>query len=1083
MLKQALLLALLAILLISSFSVSVPMVHADLTSGTLADAMNAIITANNWDPASWFASQPSGGTVAYVPHYATVFSVGSPSYYETAAQDELSMGNWPVCILFMKQLAIDDGMPSAVSDTTLDSYLSSATMTGYLPITYLEEYCDESARFEANAYDWAPSSLTSKWDKAGAINEINSIIVAGGSSNPRTYIAYSTSGGFDTYHRYYDDTATSIEWLEQMGGPMSTCDMIWNFQQTFFWNGLYYGYNGQATMETEDGFFALLSGRYLVTEGLFNTYVNRLISDMNQKLLINGYNSPLWNPGFYTLDHVPGRGESRLQNTEGAWAAMQAYYLYMTPTMQAKFRSMGSVGWKGLLDDSGDFYPASNEFAWGLPANGGTPSLAATGAGLMIMFYNGIVPGTGSLAIPLTDETYEDTCSNNPATMFNFNYNARTIMIPVDAGQINFTFGSGTASYTFPQTGVYVVHFSDDWNTVTSASYSGPLDPQFKYVPITNTPPPTTATLQVDAQTTQSDALNGVPVTLAGVEIENTPATWTLNLGTYSLSVPQTFSGYTFQQWSDATTSTSRTIDLQSATTLTAVYSATSPPPPAYYPSSLGETSTLAGRNSTFYCDWFPSTTLSGFMLSDNNTGTMVNETWTSFSSLGSGNSWSNFTLTLNSSAVTIQWLFYANDTGNNWNDPMPFQYLTIRLAIHDIAVTNVVPAKTIVGQGFPLNISVTVANLGDYRETVNVTTYANMTPVGPPSSIDVASGDSSVVIFAWNTSGFDEGNYVMSAYAEPVPNETDLSNNNYTDGVVTVAVHDIAVTGITFSDEQPSVNDTVTVYVTVQNNGANTENFTVSVNCTLVNETVIGTEPLTLAPEETATLNFTWTPADVGLYTITAYTSEIVGDPTPDDNTRIAYLFISSPHDVAVTDVECGKTVVFQGYNCSDIDVMVANVGDFAEVFNVTVYVNMTTNANVTSIDAFSNISLNSGNSVTLISDWNTTGFSKGNYTIMAYAWPVPGDTDTVNNNFTGGWVVISMVGDLTGSSANVWDFVPDGKVDGKDVSVVAKCFGSYVGCSPPLVYNVNCDLFDRGKIDGKDIATVARQFGEYTA
>jgi hypothetical protein len=83
----------------------------------------------------------------------------------------------------------------------------------------------------------------------------------------------------------------------------------------------------------------------------------------------------------------------------------------------------------------------------------------------------------------------------------------------------------------------------------------------------------------------------------------------------------------------------------------------------------------------------------------------------------------------------------------------------------------------------------------------------------------------------------------------------------------------------------------------------------------------------------------------------------------------------------------------------------------------------------------------------------WNTTGFAKGNYTLSAYAWPVPGETDISDNNFTGGWVFVSMVGDLTGGSANVWDFVPDGKCDGKDVSVLAKCFGSIPGCSPPVI------------------------------
>jgi hypothetical protein len=37
---------------------------------------------------------------------------------------------------------------------------------------------------------------------------------------------------------------------------------------------------------------------------------------------------------------------------------------------------------------------------------------------------------------------------------------------------------------------------------------------------------------------------------------------------------------------------------------------------------------------------------------------------------------------------------------------------------------------------------------------------------------------------------------------------------------------------------------------------------------------------------------------------------------------------------------------------------------------------------------------------------------FARGNYTISAYAKPVPGETDTADNNFTGGWVIVSIKG-----------------------------------------------------------------------
>jgi hypothetical protein len=166
------------------------------------------------------------------------------------------------------------------------------------------------------------------------------------------------------------------------------------------------------------------------------------------------------------------------------------------------------------------------------------------------------------------------------------------------------------------------------------------------------------------------------------------------------------------------------------------------------------------------------------------------------------------------------------------------------------------------------------------------------------------------------------------------------------------------------------------------------------------------------------------------------------------------------SIHDVAVTDVTSPKTVVFQSFSLN-LTVTVADPGNYTETFNVTVY------ANATYI-ASQNVTLSSGNFTTILFTWNTTGFARGNYTISAYAWPVFGETNTANNNFTDGFVYVSMVGDLN----------CDGKVDGRDITIIAKCFGSRLGDAR---YNPNCDIFNRGRIDGRDITFVAKHFGEH--
>ena len=179
----------------------------------------------------------------------------------------------------------------------------------------------------------------------------------------------------------------------------------------------------------------------------------------------------------------------------------------------------------------------------------------------------------------------------------------------------------------------------------------------------------------------------------------------------------------------------------------------------------------------------------------------------------------------------------------------------------------------------------------------------------------------------------------------------------------------------------------------------------------------------------------------------------------------------LDAGHNIALKWV-ASKTVVGQGFNLS-IQVTVINTGSYAENFNITAYINSTS---MTSPD----VSLDSGAVTTVTFTTNTSSFSKGNYTISAYAGPVPGETDLADNNFTGKWVVVSMVGDLTGGTSNPWDFVPDGKVDGKDIAIVAMCYGSAPGCPPPYVWNPNSDVNNDGKIDGKDIALVALHYGQ---
>jgi hypothetical protein len=110
---------------------------------------------------------------------------------------------------------------------------------------------------------------------------------------------------------------------------------------------------------------------------------------------------------------------------------------------------------------------------------------------------------------------------------------------------------------------------------------------------------------------------------------------------------------------------------------------------------------------------------------------------------------------------------------GPSW-DP---NFWLIRLAgLHDIGVQNVVPHKTVVGEGHSIFINITIKNWGR-SETFNVTVYANTTNIGT-QLVTIASGNSTTVTFTWNTTGFVKGNYTIKAVADTVPGETNTEDN-----------------------------------------------------------------------------------------------------------------------------------------------------------------------------------------------------------------------------------------------------------------------------------------------------------------
>lgn len=107
------------------------------------------------------------------------------------------------------------------------------------------------------------------------------------------------------------------------------------------------------------------------------------------------------------------------------------------------------------------------------------------------------------------------------------------------------------------------------------------------------------------------------------------------------------------------------------------------------------------------------------------------------------------------------------------------FTYITDRsiMDAHNLAATSMALSRTIIGQGYSTRINVTVANQGDFPETLNVTVYANSTQIATQTMI-LAERQTTTLTFTWDTTGFDRGTYEVSAYLSPVEGETQTGNN-----------------------------------------------------------------------------------------------------------------------------------------------------------------------------------------------------------------------------------------------------------------------------------------------------------------
>jgi hypothetical protein len=360
-------------------------------------------------------------------------------------------------------------------------------------------------------------------------------------------------------------------------------------------------------------------------------------------------------------------------------------------------------------------------------------------------------------------------------------------------------------------------------------------------------PPPPSYDATIEAYCCAEGTSVSVSITMDGLPTEyNTPHTFANLTGIHDFTVPSADAEeHPFLYWNTGEASTTITVDFGG--TYTALY---------YEPTY---NVTVKAHCNTEGIDLSVNITMDGLP-----TGYTTPHTFTDLSG--------NHTFTV-PDTYPARYGFVMWNTGDT-NTTITANHngtYTAYYAVRDVAITSVTLSKTVVGQGYCMNITVTVENQGDVNETfgvaapyfesypiptsenwltfwrmgdvdrdgnvsdidVNLIAAAYGTTPGSPNwnpdadvnedlkvdlhdlhvctldygmniwtcfglplppfgtqrGVKLYAGNQTTLTFIWNTTGFTRGNYVIRAYATPVPYETDTADNTFTAGIVKVGL------------------------------------------------------------------------------------------------------------------------------------------------------------------------------------------------------------------------------------------------------------------------------------------------------
>ncbi len=212
----------------------------------------------------------------------------------------------------------------------------------------------------------------------------------------------------------------------------------------------------------------------------------------------------------------------------------------------------------------------------------------------------------------------------------------------------------------------------------------------------------------------------------------------------------------------------------------------------------------------------------------------------------------------------------------------------------------------------------------------------------------------------------------------------------NSTIKTITVTIHDIALTTLTATPSTVRIGETVTIQLTVNNNGNFTESFTITAYYRdAATDVAIETRSITdLTSGDFQVLTVSWSTASVGpnTYTIKAETSAILGETRTEDNT-LANVIVTVQKKISTLTIDASSETVTLGGNTNITGTLTPALASKTITLQYRLVGQSWTTLSTTTTDTLSNYKFT----------WTPT--STGTYEVQA-TWQGDANTETCQSN-----------------------------------------------------------------------------------